>query len=134
MSTRFFVLCSFLLPLFFVHAAPPPRTDFVGTYEGVSLRKSLAGQSFIVELNITQRDGIYSLDCHMNDTNREEGMDRTSNTRSHWTGTGSMDHGSLNFTFKSDFGEPSKGTLRRDGGVLILTLGGVRYRVHFSKQ
>ena len=133
--TKLLVLCSFLLTsLFSACAAPPAQTDFVGTYQGASIRKSPTGQSLVLQLDVTKRNGVYSLVGSMNDTNREEGMDHTSNTHWQWTGTGAVDHESLNFRFDSFDAELGRGTLRRDGAGLTLTLNGVQYRLHLSKQ
>src|SRR4029077_6824629 len=70
MRTNLLALCSCLLTLFSAYATPPARADFVGTYEGASIRKSPTGQSFVLQLDVAKRDGVYSLVGSMNDTNR----------------------------------------------------------------
>ena len=134
MRTTLLVLSSFLLTFLSACAAPPARTDFVGTYEGASIRKSPTGQSLVIELAVTKRNGGYSLAGAMNDTNREAGMDHTSNTRWQWTGTGAVRDGSLRFTYASRGDDRRSGTLRRDAAGLTLTLDRVRYRLHLSKE
>ena len=134
MRTKLLVVSSFLLTLLSACAAPPARTDFVGTYEGASIRKDPTGQSFVLELDVTKRNGVYSLAGSMNDTNREEGMDRTSNTHWQWTGTGAVRDGSLIFTYASRGDDRRNGTLRRDGAGFTLTLDRVQYRLKHSKR
>jgi len=123
-----------MLTLFSACAAPRARTDFVGTYEGASFGKSETGQSLVLHLDVTKTDEMYSLVASMNDINREEGMDHTSNSHWHWTGKGAVRQESLDFTYDSGDAQPGKGTFRRDRAGLILTLDGIQYRLHVSKQ
>ncbi|HVF70881.1 MAG TPA: hypothetical protein VM940_04670 [Chthoniobacterales bacterium] len=134
MRTKLLILYSSLLALASAGGAPPAQTDLVGTYEGASIRKSPTGQSLVLQLDVTKRDGVYSLAASMNDTNREEGMDHTSNTHWQWTGTGTVRNDRLTFKYDSGDAELGRGTLRRDGAAFILTLGRVRYRLHLSKH
>jgi hypothetical protein len=134
MRTKLLILYSCLLALGSVCGAPPAPTDLVGTYEGASIRKSATGQSLVLQLDVTKRDGVYSLAAFMNDTNREEGMDHTSNTRWQWTGTGTVRNDRLTFKYDAGDAEVGSGTLRRAGAAFILTLGQVQYRLHLAKQ
>ena len=89
-KTIFLLFGCFTLTLFWAGAATPPLSDFVGTYEGASPGRSSTGRSFVLQLDVTKQNGAYSLSAEMNDTNREEGMDHTSNTHWRWVGTGSV--------------------------------------------
>jgi hypothetical protein len=70
----------------------------------------------------------------MNDTNREAGMDHTSNTHWRWTGTGAVHEGTLKFKYDSGDAELANGTLRRDKAGFTLMLGSTQYRLRRSRQ
>jgi hypothetical protein len=133
-KTIFLLFGCFTLTLFWAGAATPPLSDFVGTYEGASPGRSSTGRSFVLQLDVTKQNGAYSLSAEMNDTNREEGMDHTSNTHWRWTGTGSVRNDVLVFTFTSTGDQSRQGSIRRDHSEFILTLDRIRYRLQFSKH
>ena len=88
----------------------------------------------MLKLGVTNQNGSYSLTASMNDTNREPGMDHTSNTHWDWSGTGTVQGDCLAFTYDSHDAEPGKGTLCRDRRDFILTLSGIKYRVRLTAR
>ena len=127
-------ILGFLMVTLAAECAPTPQSrDFVGTYEGGSLGKNTTGRSFILQLDISVEKEAYSLSAEMNDTNREEGMDHTSNSHWNWTGLGGIHDGILVFTFNSPEGGQRNGSIRRERAGLTLKLDGVRYRIRPSK-
>ena len=108
------LLLFLFITLFSACVSPPAQTDYVGSYEGASIHKSKEGQSLVLQLDVTNSSGAYSLVGSMNDTNREEGMDHTSNTRWQWSGKGIVHEGCLRFKYRSHGAERENGTLRRD--------------------
>jgi hypothetical protein len=131
MKAAFFLLWCLALacPAF---AAPPVEPDFVAVYEGESIGKSSTGRSFVLELTVTKQNESYSLTASMNDTNREAGMDHTSNSHWDWSGTGAVQGDCLAFTYDAPDAKPGKGILCGDRRGFILTLSGIKYRVRLT--
>lgn len=118
---------------------------FAGTFSGEAprsrqeIRKAQAAgvenRALVDELIITRNGDAYKLDCEMDETNREEGMDHVSHTHSHWTGVGRLQGDKLLFSWVDDVDpalprEPAdkgNGTIRRRGKKLVMTLHGVDY-------
>lgn len=114
-------------------STPPLPSNFSGSYAGSAVHNSNPyGESLVEGLEITQQASDYSLDADMNDTNREPGMDHTSNTRWQWTGTGSVQGDALAFTYSSAGGDHGNGSLRQKNTALLLTLNGIQYLLHRS--
>lgn len=134
MKAAFFALCCLTFAFFYACAAPSVQPSFVGTYRGESIHNSSTGRSIVLGLTITEQNGNYSLTASMNDTNREDGMDHTSNTHWRWSGTGTVHNDRLTFRFDSGDAELGGGTLRRDRSGFILMLDRVEYRLRLSRH
>jgi hypothetical protein len=131
-KTAFIALCLCLaVSAVAVAATPDP---FVGSFAGASVRSDPSGQSFVVCLEVIERAGTYSLVAVMNDTNREPGMDHTSNSHWRWTGSGAIRGSALEFTFSSAGTHPEKGSLRRTRAGMLLKLGPVQYRIKRASE
>ena len=131
-KTAFIALCLYLAVSVVAVAATPDH--FVGSFAGASVRSDSSGRSFVVCLEVSERAGTYSLVAFMNDTNREPGMDHTSNTHWHWTGSGAIRGSALEFTFSSAAPVPEKGSLRRTRAGMLLKLGAVQYRIKRASE
>jgi hypothetical protein len=131
-KAAFIALC-LLLGISLVAAAATPN-HLVGSFAGASVRSDPAGQSFVVCLEVIERAGTYSLTAFMNDTNREPGMDHTSNSHWRWMGSGAMRGSALEFTFSSAGTAPEKGSLRRTRAGMLLKLGAVQYRIKRASE
>ena len=106
----------------------------VGSFEGEVVESSSSGRSFVVCLRVIEQGGVYSLSALMNDTNREPGMDHTSNTHWRWTGSGSVRGSMLAFMFSSPDAPPEQGSLQQTRKGVTLKLGTVRYRMKRAKE
>lgn len=105
--------------------------SFAGSYTGAAIRNSdQYGELLIEGLDIAEREGSFLLEGYMNATNREPGMDHTSNTRWLWTGKGTVRGGSLSFTYSGNTGEQGTGFLRPRRAGFLLTLDGNEYLLH----
>lgn len=131
-KAAFSVLCVCLAVSVVAGAETPER--FVGSFAGASLRADPFGRSFVVCLEVSERAGTYSLAAVMNDTNREPGMDHTSNTHWRWTGSGAIRGSALEFTFSSADTPLEKGSLRRTRAGLLLKLGRIQYRMKRASE
>ena len=119
----------FFFFLFVATVAGGSRENVVGSYSGESVGGGATGRSYVLRLDVMEADGVYSLAAEMNDTNREEGMDHTSNTHWRWSGRGHLQSGVLVFTFSSPDAAPEKGSMRLKGKEVSLHLGNIRYRL-----
>ncbi len=127
------VICASLF-LFLLGACStlPRPIGFAGNYAGAAIESDPDSEtrSLVEGLEVTEEEGSYSLAGHMNATNQEPGMDHVSNTRSHWSGTGTVKGDTLVFTYSSTLDERGTGSLRFERGGLLLTLGHIQYRLH----
>jgi hypothetical protein len=131
-KAAFTALCVCLAGAVVTLAATPER--FVGSFAGAAVRADPFGKSFVVCLEVTERGGTYSLAALMNDTNREPGMNHTSNSHWRWTGSGAIRGSALEFTFSSADTPPEKGSLRTTRSGILLKLGGVQYRLKRASE
>ena len=129
-ALRHFISAALLLA---ACSTTPQPVDFAGRYRGAATDRSYPyGESLVEELEISDKAGSYSLTGFMNDTNREPGMDHTSNTRWHWTGTGATRGDALQFTYSDAQGSGGTGSLRQERTGLVLTLDRTQYRLQRS--
>ena len=109
--------------------AQKSEDQFPGVYDGSAPADESGSQSLVDRLEITSTGGKYFLEALMNDRNQEEGMDRPSNTRWQWTGTGSVRDGVLLFKYTTPSKETFDGTLKPNSGGLTLNLGAGDYQL-----
>lgn len=84
-------------------------SELVGTFTSRPSREDFGTDSVVEDLQITVEADTYGLHGTMNVTNREPGMDHTSNTFWSWTGDGRLVDGVINFTCQKKFaGGPPK--------------------------
>lgn len=130
-KTTFLLLNGTTLLLLAACSTPVRPVGFAGSYQGAAIHSSNPyGESLVEGLDVTERAGSYSLEGYMNDTNREPGMDHTSNTRWQWNGTGTVQGDSLAFSYSSAIGERGTGSLRQERTGFLLTLDQNQYQLH----
>jgi hypothetical protein len=112
-------------------STPERQVSLKGSYTGSGLKDD--GYSLVEGLEVTEIKGQSRLTAYMNDTNQEAGMDQISNSRSLWTGQGSMRGDSLVFVYKAN-GVDRKGSLEANRSGFLLTLDGRRYQLIRSDQ
>jgi hypothetical protein len=127
-----FVCAAMTMMALTASAAPP--TSFVGEYEGESIQRTPHVRDLVESLEISEKDGVYTLKAFMNAVNREPGMDSASNTIWQWSGEGALQNGALSFKYTSEAHDPGAGSIRQEGKRLVLTLDSVRYRLQRAKK
>jgi hypothetical protein len=104
---------------------------FAGKYAGAAVSDTNPdGDSLVEGLEIREKAGQFALTGYMNATNREEGMEHTSNSRWSWSGTGAVVGDVLKFTYSSTLEERGSGSLRHGRDGLLLRLDDGEYRLH----
>jgi hypothetical protein len=105
----------------------------VGTFTNRPGPGSLGTHSVVEELQVALEGDNYRLTATMNITNREDGMDRTSNTFWTWTGEGRLVRGRIQFTYEARFVggglESGRGSFRASKGKYVLELDGSKHTV-----
>ncbi|HWB61361.1 MAG TPA: hypothetical protein VG733_17900 [Chthoniobacteraceae bacterium] len=119
-----------------ISGGAPDAKFYTGTYEGSLIHNDNPYGDLLIEgMQITAgTDGVCTLEGVINATNREEGMDHTSNTRNHWEGTGAIHDGVLQFsyvvTYGGDESEKGTGSLQKQGKEYILIFDGDKFRLN----
>jgi hypothetical protein len=134
MKTPPFRFAAAIVLLLAACATTTPNPDiFVGAYEGPAITDSDPyARSSVESLEITREGAAYSLSGYMNETNREPGMENTSDTRWEWSGTGLARGNSLEFTYSTPDDQHGAGSLIPKRGGLLLTLDSTHYQLHKS--
>ena len=133
--TRPRLAVSFLLLASCVSAyAAAPNANLLGTFASRRPPPNAYGTHGLVEhLEVTLDGDLYKLSAYMNVTNREGGMEHTSNTFWRWSGEGRLVGNVIRFTYEASFGgddkETGRGSFRRSGSRYIVEVDGAKYTV-----